>query len=239
MTPAMSLQKKAKRAVEKAVGAVAGTIAPLRWKEYNELGYWKKKHRAEGVLSNDHYVHFYTGHFGLDPEAYRDKVILDIGCGPRGSLEWADMARRRIGLDTLAREYMALGADRHAMEYFDAPSEAIPLDDGACDAVFSFNSLDHVESIEKTVAEIKRVLKPGGWLLLLVEINHPPTKCEPHTLTPQGLVDAFAPELRVRDAKAYRMVEKGMYQSILRNARYPDPFSVTEEAFFSARFDRV
>ena len=25
--------------------------------------------------------------------------VLDVGCGPRGSLEWATMAARRVGID--------------------------------------------------------------------------------------------------------------------------------------------
>src|SRR5262245_31191578 len=122
-----------------------GSIAPIQWKELNELRYWKKVKGTEGKLTNKHYKPFFTEHFGLDESYYTGKIILDIGCGPRGSLEWATLAQRRIGLDPLAKEYRRLGTEQHRMEYIDAPSENIPLADGLCDVVTSFNSLDHVQ----------------------------------------------------------------------------------------------
>ena len=60
-------------------------VPPVRWKEFNELNYWKQRKKAEGILSNSHYKHFYTTHFGLEDSYYNNKIILDIGCGPRGS----------------------------------------------------------------------------------------------------------------------------------------------------------
>ncbi len=56
---------------------------PVYWKETNEMKYWKGGRNKESVLSNSHYVHFYTSHFGLESSYYDDKVILDIGCGLR------------------------------------------------------------------------------------------------------------------------------------------------------------
>lgn len=188
-----SLRERITKLRKKISSAVIKRLFPIRWKEWNELKYWERVRNSEGVLSNDHYRHFYTAHFGLDASHYDGKVILDIGCGPRGSLEWADAARRRIGLDPLAREYLELGARHHKMEYMDAPSEEIPLKDGECDAVFSFNSLDHVGHVGRTIREIKRVTRPGGIFLLLVEVNHPPTDCEPHELTPGTIINLLAP----------------------------------------------
>jgi hypothetical protein len=98
------------------VSPIVRILAGSRWKERSELNYWKKKKATEGDLSNKHYEYFYTAHFGLNDSDYKDKVVLDIGCGPRGSLEWASMASRRIGLDPLAGEYLLLGADKHHME---------------------------------------------------------------------------------------------------------------------------
>ena len=128
------------------ISLIVWRFFPTCWKEFNELNYWKKRKKEEGILSNNHFEYFYTTHFELDRCYYENKVILDIGCGPRGSLEWATMASRPIGLDPLANEYLCLGARQHRMEYVDAPSENIPLNDAECDAVFSFNSLDHVRS---------------------------------------------------------------------------------------------
>ena len=71
-------------------------------KARQELAFWDTRLRQQGTLANDHFEYFFTTHFGLSREFYRNKSILDIGCGPRGSLEWADGAGRRVGLDPLA-----------------------------------------------------------------------------------------------------------------------------------------
>ena len=65
--------------------------------------------------------------FDLEPSFYEGKRILDIGCGPCGSLEWADMAAERVGLDPLVPQSMELGAKKHEMTYVAAPSEKIPF----------------------------------------------------------------------------------------------------------------
>lgn len=234
----MQIVERIKRAPKRLATAVVVRLSPVRKKRNHELSYWRGKQKAEGVLSNDHYRHFYTAHFGLDGDFYRDKTVLDIGCGPRGSLEWASMAARRIGLDPLVEEYRKLGADRHRMEYIRAASERIPLADASCDAVFSFNSFDHVEDVERTAAEIKRVAKPGSLFLLLAEVNHPPTVCEPHQLTPLRLRRMFGPEFRCEDLQVYRPAVAGLYQSIAVGDRVSDPDTTAEAGYLSARFVR-
>jgi ubiquinone/menaquinone biosynthesis C-methylase UbiE len=230
---------KMKRLVRDLTSRIVRRFSPVRWKESNEMRYWKGRKKAEGVLSNKHYEHFYTTHFGLDASYYKDMVILDIGCGPRGSLEWASMASRRIGLDPLAKEYLRLGANHHRMEYMDAPSEKIPLQDAECDAVFAFNSLDHVEDVDETLREIKRVTRPGGIFLLLVEVNHPPTACEPHELTPRTLVGSLKPEFDCESLHVYKPAVHGMYQSIHADEKLPQPEETREIGYLSAKFIRV
>jgi SAM-dependent methyltransferase len=147
-----------------------------------ELAYWQSRKRAEGDLSNAHYEWFYTEQFGLAPADYAGKRILDIGCGPRGSLEWATEASERVGLDPLVGEYRQLGIEQHAMRYVEGGAEHIPFSDGHFDIVTAFNVLDHVDDVDDAISEITRVTSAGGTGLLLVEVNHPPTRTEPHTL---------------------------------------------------------
>lgn len=72
-------------------------MSPRGYKQYRELFFWKDRAAHEAVLVNDHFAYFYTGYFGLDESFYHGKRILDIGCGPRGSLEWASGAAERVG----------------------------------------------------------------------------------------------------------------------------------------------
>jgi ubiquinone/menaquinone biosynthesis C-methylase UbiE len=115
--------------------------------------------------------------------------MLDIGCGPRGSLEWADMAAERVGLDPLVDDYRGLGIDEHAMSYVACGAEAIPFADGHFDVVSALNALDHVDDVAGAIAEITRVTHARGALLLIVEVGHVPTVTEPHTLTWDVLED--------------------------------------------------
>lgn len=90
---------------------LSAKVAPIRTKRIRELYYWKFVKREEKALSSKHYHQFFTNYFNLNNDFYKDKKILDIGCGPRGSLEWAAVATERVGLDLLANEYLKLGQE--------------------------------------------------------------------------------------------------------------------------------
>lgn len=147
-----------------------------------ELAYWRSRQIEEGELANDWYESIFTTWVGLERSFYADKRLLDVGSGPRGSLEWADHAAERVCLDPLVDRYRSLGIERHQATYCHAPAERIPYPDGHFDVVSSINSLDHVDDVERAGAEICRVLAPGGLLLMVVEIHPRPTIAEPHVL---------------------------------------------------------
>jgi SAM-dependent methyltransferase len=168
-------------------------------KHSRELDFWKSRKKEEGQLDNTKYEYFYTTHFGIDREFYRGKRILDIGCGPRGSLEWADKAAERVGLDPLVPAYRKLGIDRHKMKYCAARSERIPFPGAYFDVVASVNSLDHVDDVHETIQEIARVTKPHGIFLVIVEVNHRVRACEPHNL-PLDIINSFLPAFAVTNS---------------------------------------
>lgn len=162
--------------------------------KYNaELEFWKARREAEGVLANHWYQRAFTEPFGLSKEFFDGKRVLDIGCGPRGSLEWADNAAQRVGLDPLAERYRELGSDCHATRYIAAPCEVIPVEDGSFDVVCTLNSIDHVDDVDASIAEIKRVVCVGGFILLMTDLHDEPTTTEPVVLS-WDLVERFKPE---------------------------------------------
>lgn len=156
--------------------------APAASKGDAEMGYWSQRLAIEGVLGNAHYAHVFTRQFDLDRAFFHGKRVLDVGCGPRGSLEWCEGAAQRVGLDPLVDRYRGLGIDAHAMTYVHAPAERMPFEDGSFDVVASLNSLDHVDDVERAIDEITRVAAPGATWLLTVEVGHDPTPTEPHSL---------------------------------------------------------
>lgn len=46
----------------------------------------------------------------------------------------------------------------------------LPLKDGEADAVYCISVLEHIQCFEKTIKEIARILRPGGLLLLTIDI---------------------------------------------------------------------
>jgi 2-polyprenyl-3-methyl-5-hydroxy-6-metoxy-1,4-benzoquinol methylase len=224
--------------IRSAAGMAARTFVPEKYKEWHELSYWRKKYQQEAKhLSNDHYEQYYTTFFGLDRGFYAGKRLIDIGCGPRGSLEWADMAAERVGLDTLANEYRRFGSHRHKMTYVDSASEAIPFDSAHFDAAFSFNSLDHVRDLDRTISEIKRIVRPGGMFLLIVELNHEPTPTEPQHVTWE-VVDKLAPEFKLAWSTAFEIEASLVYQSIDAGRVYDRADPTPRPALLCARFER-
>jgi ubiquinone/menaquinone biosynthesis C-methylase UbiE len=146
-------------------------------KKQEELAHWIGESLQKNP--NDHFEYFYCKEFGLQKEYFSGKCLLDIGCGPSGSLEWADVAKERIGIDPLAKEYLLLGAWRQKMKYVSCGVEKMPFPESSLDVVFSFNALDHVDDLEAGVREIHRVLKSGGELFCITDCNHEATVTEP------------------------------------------------------------
>jgi SAM-dependent methyltransferase len=123
-----------------------------------------------------------------DPGFFAGKVVVDIGPGPLGFPD-ACPARVSIGVDPLAERYAASGLllpDSPAL-YLTAGAEAIPLVSACADVVLARNSLDHVDDPAAAVAEMRRILRPQGTLILGVDIDHPATTTEPHTISERDL----------------------------------------------------
>ena len=95
------------------------------------------------------------------------KRALDVGCG--GGLLAEEMAR--LGFDVTgvdpaesSLETARAHAERSglAVDYRHGTAEALPCDDASFDLVYCCDVLEHVDSVERAVAEAARVLKPGG-----------------------------------------------------------------------------
>ena len=93
--------------------------------------------------------------------------VLDIGCGLDTVLDYLPEVKGYT-LDPLAARLASLGLSsglRHVSGVF----EELPFADRAFDRVFLMNVLDHVRAPLRGIAEIARVLRTGGVLVLSVD----------------------------------------------------------------------
>jgi ubiquinone/menaquinone biosynthesis C-methylase UbiE len=105
--------------------------------------------------------------FALAALAPGDRV-LDLGCGA-GDLtaELARVAPRTIGAE-VAEAALARARRRHPQleVRLVGVDEPLPFDDGAFDVVWSSEVIEHVPDTARWLSEVRRVLAPGGRLLL-------------------------------------------------------------------------
>jgi ubiquinone/menaquinone biosynthesis C-methylase UbiE len=98
---------------------------------------------------------------------HRGKRVLEVGVGAgTDHLQWAragvilhGVDLTQAGIDTTRRrlELYGLSSDLRRID-----AESLPFEDGYFDIVYSWGVIHHSERPEKIVAEIRRVLKPGG-----------------------------------------------------------------------------
>jgi GT2 family glycosyltransferase/SAM-dependent methyltransferase len=100
----------------------------------------------------------------------KDKVVLDIACGEGyGSAMLSQYAASVIGVDisaeAVAHAREAYG-ERSGLEFKEGNAAAIPLPDHSVDVVVSFETIEHHDKHEEMITEIRRVLRPGGFLVI-------------------------------------------------------------------------
>lgn len=127
-------------------------------------------------------------YFGEDLTPYlKGKNVLDLGCfnGGRG-IGWFERFKMAsiTGVD-VAQEYID-SATQFAQskgvpaQYVVAQGEELPFADRSFDAIVTFDVMEHVQNIEKTLEECHRTLRPNGLLCVVFPSYHHPIE---HHLT--------------------------------------------------------
>ncbi|MFG6157358.1 glycoside hydrolase family 99-like domain-containing protein [Halomonas sp. 1390] len=120
--------------------------------------------KFEGDIVAEHYHRYLFARQHVE-----GKRVLDIACGEGyGSHLLAGAAQQVIGVD-ISEDAVAHATEhyrRDNLEYRQGDCAAIPLADASVDVVVSFETIEHHDQHETMLSEIKRVLVPGGLLVI-------------------------------------------------------------------------
>jgi len=131
---------------------------------------WLRSHYYEAV---DETAHFCGG------DIFRDRRVLDVGCGEMltdfGLLRLGPSAVVGLDINPVAPGHLDEIVARLAANGIPVPPEDpaklsfvqydgvhFPFADGEFDTVFSWSAFEHVADVPAVLAEIRRVLRPGG-----------------------------------------------------------------------------
>jgi SAM-dependent methyltransferase len=148
-------------------------LNPRFWRDHDWYSMTRLRQGLEAVLRQ---------HELLKP----GQCVVDVGCGDRPYAPlFAAAGMRYVACDLEGEVDVRI-----------VPGERIPLEDGCADGVVSFQVLEHVWDLDWYLGECRRLLRPGGWLLLS---THGTWLYHPHpTDFRRWTIDGLARELATR-----------------------------------------
>jgi SAM-dependent methyltransferase len=227
--------------VRRPEGGRAADLAP---KYEEELAFWRaliKGGGAEAAFGEPferaferlHRVHLELlgSYLGLGGESTidawcRERSAVEIGGGPFPAITAVRHGwRRAAAVDPLARAYAEEGLLVTACEsvvHVEAPGERVPLPGGFADLVVIENCLDHVDDPAAVVAEMSRLLRPGGLVWLFVDLSTHVDAMHPHPMTESRLTALMAAFEHVRGGATAEKAHPeayGAYRGLWRKRR--------------------
>ena len=155
-------------------------------------------------------------------------VVLDVGCGSGWAARLiATQASQGhvIGID-VSDEMIRLASDQSRdfpnLEFKVASAESLPFGDAKFSHAFSTESLYYYADIEAAAREIRRVLRPGGLFVTVVDLYK---ENEPS----HQWIDNLNVPVHLLSANDYRALFERVGFSDVRDERVIDPTPVPEE----------
>jgi GT2 family glycosyltransferase/SAM-dependent methyltransferase len=147
----------------------------------------------EGQIKYEH-LHRYA----LSKEFAAGKIVLDLACGEGyGTALLAQAATSVIGVDLSPAtiEHARHKYYSQNLTFLVGRCEAVPLPDASVDLVTCFETLEHHDKHEEMMGEIKRVLRPGG-ILIISSPNRLTYSDEPNYSNPFHVKELYFDEFK-------------------------------------------
>ena len=104
-------------------------------------------------------------------------AVVEIGPGTGVNFQYYPPGVHVIGIEPNAymRPYLERSAGTHGLDFTlrEGYAEALPLPDASADAVVSTLVLCSVSCLERSLAEVRRVLRPAGRFIFLEHVGAP------------------------------------------------------------------
>jgi len=99
--------------------------------------------------------------------------VLDVGCGDGqvSRLAWKLGAELVVGVDPTHNQITVARERGGGPAYVRGPAARLPFTDEAFDAVVACLVFEHIDDVDEAIAEVARVLRPGGRFCFF--LNHP------------------------------------------------------------------
>jgi ubiquinone/menaquinone biosynthesis C-methylase UbiE len=101
-----------------------------------------------------------------------EERVLDVGTGAgEFAIGFAPLVREVVGVD-IVPEVLAEGRKRAPsnVEFLEADATELPFERGSFDLVCTARALHHLQRPELVLAELNRVLRPGGTMLVVDQL---------------------------------------------------------------------
>jgi ubiquinone/menaquinone biosynthesis C-methylase UbiE len=165
-------------------------------------------------------------------------IVLDVACGSGFGLEMLSaVGARTIGVDYAALALWQIRRNLPEAALVNADATRLPLRSASVDHVVSFETIEHVPDARALIQELRRVLRPGGRLVLSTPNREfgPP---ERHTGNPFHIREFSAVELRALLHECFAEVElfgqrprpEYRYVPFLMVERHYEPSALTWKA---------
>ena len=137
--------------------------------DVDRLRYWETFWATVGRDVDEVTTEDFYPFFPLSKYVRAGERVLEAGCGMgRVVKHFARKGVRMVGMDYEPTCILRLGAQDRSLDLYVGDVNSLPDPDSSFDGIAAFGTLSNLEDPRHALAEFRRVLKPGGWMVASV-----------------------------------------------------------------------